>query len=108
MLLPLLLAFATASRADIRPEKVYVAENRKTQTYIKDGLISGGDSTIQDVVIKDIRRAKNPLFDRIVIDLQGAKRRASRYPASPLLSGVGDSGRAPDACHDLGSSEAGL
>jgi hypothetical protein len=71
MLLPLLLAFATAAHADIRPEKVYVAENRKTQTYIKDGLITGGDSAIQDVVIKDIRRAKNPLFERIVIDLEG-------------------------------------
>jgi hypothetical protein len=75
MLLPLLLAFttagATSAQADIRPEKVYVAENRKTQTYIKDGLISGGDSAIQDVVIKDIRRAKNPLFERIVIDLEG-------------------------------------
>jgi hypothetical protein len=71
MLLPLLIAFATSAHADIRPEKVYVAENRKTQTYIKDGLISGGDSAIQDVVIKDIRRAKNPLFDRIVIDLEG-------------------------------------
>jgi hypothetical protein len=62
---------AVLSQADLRPEKVYIAEARKTQTYIKDGLIVGGDQAIQDVVVKDIRRAKNPLFERIVIDLEG-------------------------------------
>ncbi len=68
------LVFCTLSavaHAELRPEKVYVAENRKTQTYIKDGLIVGGDQAIQDVIVKDIRRAKNPLFERIVIDLEG-------------------------------------
>jgi hypothetical protein len=64
-------AITSAAQADLRPEKVYIAENRKTQTYIKDGLIVGGDQAIQDVTIKDIRRAKNPLFERIVIDLEG-------------------------------------
>jgi hypothetical protein len=65
------LALCASARAELRPEKVYVAENRKTQTYIKDGLIIGGDQAIQDVVVKDIRRAKNPLFERVVIDLEG-------------------------------------
>src|SRR5271156_350348 len=64
-------ALVPVAQADLRPEKVYVAENRKTQTYIKDGLIVGGDQAIQDVVVKDIRRAKNPMFERIVVDLQG-------------------------------------
>lgn len=67
----LCLVLSTTVLADLRPEKVYVAENRKTQTYIKDGLIVGGDQAIQDVVVKDIRRAKNPLFERIVVDLEG-------------------------------------
>jgi hypothetical protein len=62
---------SAVAQAELRPEKVYVAENRKTQTYIKDGLIVGGDQAIQDVVVKDIRRAKNPMFERIVVDLQG-------------------------------------
>lgn len=71
-ILPLLwLACVATAQADLRPEKVYVAENRKTQTYIKDGLIVGGDQAIQDVIVKDIRRAKNPLFERIVVDLEG-------------------------------------
>jgi hypothetical protein len=71
MLLPLLIAFASTARADLRPEKVYVAENRKTQTYIKDGLIVGGDQAIHDIIVKDIRRAKNRMFERVVVDLEG-------------------------------------
>jgi hypothetical protein len=72
----LLILFAASflsavAQAELRPEKVYVAENRKTQTYIKDGLIVGGDQAIQDVVVKDIRRAKNAMFERIVVDLEG-------------------------------------
>src|SRR3954465_10787914 len=66
-----LLTAVTAAYAELRPEKVYVAENRKTQTYIKDGLIVGGDQAVQDVIVKDIRRAKNPMFERIVIDFEG-------------------------------------
>ena len=70
-ILAALLLVSASALADLRPEKVYIAENRKTQTYIKDGLIVGGDQAIQDVVVKDIRRAKNPLFERIVVDLEG-------------------------------------
>ena len=70
--LPVFAALGSApARADLRPEKVYVAESRKTQTYIKDGLITGGDQAIKDVIVKDIRRARNLLFERIVIDLEG-------------------------------------
>lgn len=71
-------ALATA-RAEIRPEKIYVADNRKNQLYKKEGLITGGDRTIADVVIKDIRRAVNPgngsnvAYERIVIDLEGTR-----------------------------------
>ena len=84
---------SAVAHAELRPEKVYVAENRKTQTYIKDGLIVGGDQAIQDVIVKDIRRAKNPLFERIVIDLegnQGGEPAVIQRPA--LLSGCSDSG----------------
>lgn len=65
------LLVSTFASAELRPEKVFVAENRKSQTYIKDGLIVGGDQSIKDVVIRDIRRAKNPLFERIVVDIEG-------------------------------------
>jgi hypothetical protein len=61
-----------AARADLRPEKVFTADAKKTKFYIRDGLITGGDRAVNDVVIKDIRRGKNPAgFERIVIDLEG-------------------------------------
>jgi hypothetical protein len=65
------LALIGLVHADLRPDKVYIAENRKTQTYIKDGLIVGGDQAINNVIVKDIRNAKNAQFERIVIDLLG-------------------------------------
>ncbi len=57
--------------ADIRPEKVFVAEAKKTKFYIKEGLITGGDHAINDVTVKDIRHAANSDFERIVLDLEG-------------------------------------
>lgn len=64
--MPLALAVA-----DLRPDKVNVADAKKTNAYIKDGLIVGGDRAVNEVVVKDIRRAVNPGFERIVIDLEG-------------------------------------
>ena len=61
----------TAAYGEIRPEKVFVADAKKTQSYVQDGLIVGGDKAIDDVLVKDIRRAMNPGFERIVIDLEG-------------------------------------
>jgi hypothetical protein len=63
----------THASADLRPERVHVAEAKKTKSYVRDGLITGGDRAVDDVVIKDIRRATNSGFDRIVIDLEGVK-----------------------------------
>lgn len=63
-----------AAQANIRPDKVYVAENKKSAHYIDDGLITGGDRAIDEVEVKDVRRAKNKGFDRWVIDLDGTRR----------------------------------
>ena len=60
-----------AVQGAIRPEKIHVAEARKTQAYIREGLFIGGDHSIDDVTINDIRRSITPGFERIVIDLQG-------------------------------------
>ncbi|MCM2323209.1 MAG: hypothetical protein NDJ90_08095 [Oligoflexia bacterium] len=58
--------------ADVKPEKVHLADSRKTDAYVRDGLITGGDSEINEFIVKDIRRAANPGgFERIVIDLEG-------------------------------------
>ena len=60
--------------AELRPDKVHVADAKKNLSYIRDGLFVGGDKAIDDVVVKDIRRAANPGgFERVVIDLQGTK-----------------------------------
>lgn len=54
---------------DLRPEKVFLADDKKTKNYIKDGLITGGDQTTHDFTIKDIRHAKNSDYERLVIDI---------------------------------------
>ena len=62
-----------AKPAGLTSDKIHVVEPRKNQAYIKDGVFIGGDRAIDDVVVKDIRRAANPGFERMVIDLEGNK-----------------------------------
>jgi hypothetical protein len=70
----ILSAFLTATaQAELRPDRVHVADSKKNQSYIHDGLITGGDKAIDEVVVKDIRRAANAGYERIVIDLEGTK-----------------------------------
>jgi hypothetical protein len=57
--------------AEIRPEKIRVANSTKNLSYLRDGLITGGDGQMDDVTIKEIRWASNRGFERIVIDLEG-------------------------------------
>lgn len=66
--------FATLSAqavADLRPDRVHVADEKKNLAYIRDGLIIGGDQAVNEFVVKDIRRAANQGFERVVIDLEG-------------------------------------
>ena len=56
----------------IRPDSVHTADVKKSQSYLRDGLIVGGDRAIDQVVVKDIRRALNAEYERIVIDLEGS------------------------------------
>lgn len=67
-----LLALPGFAQAELRPDKVHVADSKKTQAYIRDGLITGGDKAIDEVVVKDIRRASNAGYERIVVDLEGS------------------------------------
>lgn len=80
-LIALVLGLGIASSsAAIRPDKIFLTEGRKNNSYIRDGLILGGDASIEDVTVKDIRRANNGEFERIVIDLEGS--RAGGEPAA--------------------------
>jgi hypothetical protein len=59
--------------AELRPESIHVAQPKKVGAYVRDGVITGGDSVIDGVIVKDIRRAPNAGFERIVIDLEGSR-----------------------------------
>jgi hypothetical protein len=69
-LLGLSFVFLTAL-ADLKPEKVHMAEAKKTGFYIQDGLFTGGDKTVADSVVRDIRRGPNKGFERVVVELSG-------------------------------------
>ncbi len=55
----------------IKPERVHTAEAKKNNFYVRDGMVVGGDRSVDQVIIKDIRRAANPAYERVVIDLEG-------------------------------------
>lgn len=65
---------ANSSLGAIRPDKVWIAEGKKTERYLSDGLYTGGDRRIDEVAITEIRRATNKGFERIVIDLEGSRK----------------------------------
>ncbi len=67
----LALLISTYALAELRPEKMHVADAKKTEAYVKDGMFTGGDRAIDGVLVKDIRRAVNPGYERVVIDLEG-------------------------------------
>jgi hypothetical protein len=54
-------------------EDIHVADSQKTKLYLKEGLVIGGDRTIDDVIILDVRHSMNKDYERIVIDLDGNK-----------------------------------
>ncbi len=65
---------AVPAHAELKPDKVFTADGKKTKFYLRDGMITGGDRAIDEVVVKDIRRGSNPAgFERIVIDLEGTR-----------------------------------
>jgi hypothetical protein len=72
VLVGVLLA-ATGWAATPNPSKIHTAEGKKTNSYVRDGVIQGGDKAINEITIQDIRRAPNKGFERIVIDLSGTR-----------------------------------
>jgi hypothetical protein len=61
------------AQAALKPEQVRTADARKTQAYLADGVVVGGDCAVDEMVVKDIRRAVNAGFERVVIDLEGTR-----------------------------------
>ena len=66
-------ALTQFASAELKPESVHTADSKKNLAYIRDGLVVGGDRAITGVIVKDIRRAVNPGYERIVIDLEGTQ-----------------------------------
>jgi len=78
-LLPFVLLGSTAVAA-LEPNEVREALPKKTESYLKDGVISGGDRDVQAGLVKNIRRAVNGGFERVVIDIDAE--RAPYYQAA--------------------------
>lgn len=71
--------FPSAARSDLRPDRFHVTQARKTNDYIRDGVFSGGERSVEDVEVRDIRHAGNRGFERIVVDL-GENREGAAAP----------------------------
>jgi hypothetical protein len=72
---PLFLAalFMSTAGAAIEPSQVREALPKKTESYLREGVISGGDKDTQAGMVKNLRRAVNSGFERIVLDLDSEK-----------------------------------
>lgn len=68
------LAFLTSvsAFAALDSTRVHKAEPKKTEVYVREGLVVGGDRAITDATVKDLRRATNAGYERIVLDLESA------------------------------------
>jgi hypothetical protein len=68
------MLLVSGAQASVNAQRVFQASSKKTQHYLADGVVVGGDSAIQSVRIKEIRRAANPAgFERIVMDLEASR-----------------------------------
>lgn len=80
----LLLIQASVGWAAIQQDKIFPVDSKKRQSYLSDGLFVGGDQGISEVVVKDVRRAANSGFERVVVDLEaireGEKSSVQRAP----------------------------
>ncbi len=65
----LVLFFSLSAQASLDGTRVHAVEPKKTQTYVREGLVVGGDRQVTQVEVKEIRRAMNSGFERIVLDL---------------------------------------
>ena len=77
--LSLNLSQAMVSQGGINPDKIHAVDQKKSQSYIRDGLFVGGDAQTSDVNLKDIRFAKNKEYERLVMDFMGGAGRSPYF-----------------------------
>ena len=63
----------SVAHAALEQSRYFQADGKKTEHYISDGVVVGGDPAIHSVRVTEIRRAANPKFERIVIDLDASR-----------------------------------
>ncbi len=66
-------SYSAVTPAGMSAQDIHVADSTKTKLYLKEGLVIGGDRTIDDVIILDVRHSMNTDYERVVIDLDGNK-----------------------------------
>lgn len=69
----LLVLSASTAVAALEPSRVREALGKKTENYLSEGVVTGGDREIHGGIVKDLRRAQNTGFERIVLDLESEK-----------------------------------
>ena len=67
----LILDSGIAAISAVKPDQVFVADAKKSKSYVGNGVVVGGDWAIDDFTVSGIRRASNAGYERIVIDLEG-------------------------------------
>ncbi len=77
-IIPLILTLSavligSGASAALEPNSVKEALPKKTENYLKEGVISGGDREVHSGLIKNIRRAMNGGFERIVVDIDSER-----------------------------------
>jgi hypothetical protein len=82
-----ILTIAPAFSA-IAKSEVYRAEPKKTQVYIHEGVIEGGESTVQNAFVSNIRRSKNADYERVVLDLDAKQIPSFHISVEPDLKRV--------------------
>lgn len=68
-----LVPFLPAAVAALEPSQIREALPKKTESYLREGTVSGGDREVRSGIVKDVRRAANGGFERIVVDLDSEK-----------------------------------
>lgn len=65
-----LILFSTLAFGSIDPTQVHQAKERKTNSFISDGVFVGGDRSVQEIVVSNVRHSMNSGYERVVVDLK--------------------------------------
>lgn len=59
----------------LKPDKIHVADRQRTNTWVREGIITGGDGAVQDVAVRNIKHGlPGKGVERIVVELTGPQR----------------------------------